>query len=242
MPLDLFDDSRARIETAAEKHAQFVIETERFIYHYVKGMIKGFDTKGAFAIQLHKPSKSEIRGRPRVLAGEIVESLRSALDYAVFALSLRNNPSMNRKHPKFVIADDKDAFVKQAKGALKHLADRELNYLEDLQPFSTNNPTLSLIRDAANKVKHRSLLKIVDKTPLELAFAEIEKKEEYEGWWCYPQEKGTALFAHGEIQVVILDRYEAKALLRDMIQSVCLVVGGFDHYMTTGSFPKVIPN
>ena len=181
-------------------------------------------------------------GRPRVLAAEIVEGVRSVLDYIVFALSLRHNPNMVPKHPKFVIADDQASFDAQAKVALKHLGDSERAFVEALQPFSTNNSMLSLIRDAANRVKHRNLLTLSDSSDLEIVFGEIADKDKYKNWWCYPQDKGTAVYARGVLKVVMLGEYDAAGLLHGMIQTGSMVVGAFDHYLTTGAFPEVVPN
>ena len=244
MASDLLEDPRARIESAADKHGQFLREAERFVYRYVKGTLRGFDARDAtqFKLQLPKPTDSCMTGRPRVLAAEIVEGVRSALDYIVFALSLRNNPEMKPRHPKFVIADDKASFDAQAKVALKHLGDSERAFVEALQPFSTNNSMLPLIRDAANRVKHRNLLTVSNSSDLEIVFGEIANKEEYKDWWCYPQDKGAAVYARGALKVVMLGGYDAAGLLQGMIQTGSMVVGAFDRYLTTGAFPDVVPS
>ena len=240
MTSDLLENPRARIESAEEKHDQFLQEVERFVYRIVKGGIKGFDERDNFTFQLPKLKDSHMSGRPQVLATEIVESVRSALDYIVFALSERNNPAMNPKYPKFVIADNRASFDTQAKEALKHLRDAERAFMEALQPFSTNNDMLSLIRDAANKVKHRKLLTVVNTSSVEVVFGEIAKKDEYRGWWCYPQDKGAAVYARrGELNVVMLEKYDAAGLLHDMIGAGSVVVEAFDRYLATGAFPKV---
>ena len=239
MTSDLLEHSRARIESAADKHDQFLQEAERFVYRYVKGMIKGFGERDNFIIRLHKQKDSHMSGKPRVLATEIVESVRSALDYIVFALSERNNPAVNPKHPKFVIADNRESFDAQAKVALKHLRDAERAFMEALQPFSTNNGMLSLIREAANKVKHRELLTVVNNSSLKIVFGEIAKKDEYSGWWCYPQDKGAAVYARGELKVSMLEKYEAADLLHGMIVTGAGVVEAFDRYLATGAFPKM---
>ena len=237
MASDLFENSRARIDSAAAKHAEFVMEAERFVYRYVKGMIKGFDPRNPdrFVLQCRKPEDSRMTDRPRVLATEIVESVRSALDYVVYALSERNQQGINPKHPKFAIADEEDVFEAQAKVALRHLGESERAFVKALQPFSMNNEILSVIRDAANKGKHRELLKVVDNSSLEIAFGEIGKRGEYEGWWCYPQKKGAAAYARGELQVVMLGRYEAAGLLQGMVQAGSMVVGAFERYEATGA-------
>ena len=242
MTNELFQDARQRIESAMDSHGQFMRESERFVYEYVKGMLIGFKEGGKFVIQLRKPSDSYMRGRPQVLAAEILESTRSALDYAVFALSARNNPEMNPKHPRFVIANDKEEFDAQAKLALKHLDENEQLFVEAVQPFSINNNLLLLIRDAANRVKHRNLLTIQNNSDLEVVFARLARKQMYKGWWCYPQDRETAIFARGDLRVLMLGKYDAVGLLEDMIDSSMKILSAFEQYLSTGAFPQVEPN
>ena len=61
-------------------------------------------------------------------------------------------------------------------------------------------------------------------------------------WWCYPQDKGAAVYARGALKVVMLGGYDAAGLLQDMIQTGSMVVGAFDRYLTTGAFPDVVPS
>ena len=236
----LLEDARTRIESAADKHAEFLREAERFVYLYVKGMLRGFDGGDDFKMQLPKPKDGYMTGRGRLLAVEIIEDIRSTLDYVVYALSLRNEPSMNPKNPKFVIADDKKSFDGQAKGALKHLTAAERGFVEALQPFSTRNEMLSLIRDAANKVKHRNLLTVEDVSKLEIVFGDLDMKEEYKKWWCYPQDKGTAVFARGELRVRMLGGYDAVGLLSAMVDTGSQIVGAVDRYLKSGTFPQIL--
>ena len=239
---DPLEGARARIESAASKHAEFLREADRFVYLYVKGMLKGFEGGEVFKIQLSHPKDSYMTGRGRLLAVEIIEGVRSALDYVVYTLSLRNDPAMNPKYPKFVIADDKKAFDAQAKGAMKHLTDVERAFIEALQPFATQNDMLSLIRDAANKVKHRNLLTIEIMSSVEIVCGNMEQKGEYKDWWCYPQEKGAAVFARGELRVRMLGEYDAVRLLEYMVDTGGKIVGAVDQYLSLGKFPEIQSN
>lgn len=114
--------------------------------------------------------------------------------------------------------------------------------MRSLQPFSMKNEMLSLIRDAANRVKHRNLLAILDSSDLKIVFGEMAKKDEFEGWWCYPQDKGAAVFAHGDRRVIMLGKYDAVRLLGAMIDTAARVVGAFDGYLACGAFAEVVPN
>ena len=133
------EDAHARIDSARDDYRALEREMARFLYKYVEGMLQRFDhATGNFVVRLRKPSDSIVRGRPRVLTAQIVENVRSVFDYLVFELSLRNNPALNRRHLKFVIADDEATFRKEAKSSLKHLTDRETAFVEELQPYRGN--------------------------------------------------------------------------------------------------------
>ena len=56
MASELLEDPRVRIESAADKHGQFLREVDRFVYRYVKGTLRGFDARDAtqFKLQLRK--------------------------------------------------------------------------------------------------------------------------------------------------------------------------------------------
>ncbi len=95
-------------------------EMDKFLYEYVKGMIKGFDRKtGSFVLQMRTPEDSSVTGNPNVLVSQILEGLRAALDYSTFAMSKRNHSDLNERIPQFVIADSKTIFNQQAKSKLK---------------------------------------------------------------------------------------------------------------------------
>ena len=86
-------------------------------------------------IHLPSPEESVITGRPKVLASEIIENLRVASDYAVFALSKKNYPTLNERDPKFVIVDNKVDFGRAGKKGLRYPTDDERKFIELLQPY-----------------------------------------------------------------------------------------------------------
>ena len=55
------------------------------------------------AIEVRHPRESIVSGVPTVLTGQIIEGLRSALDYMVFELSRRNYPDLDERLPQFVL-------------------------------------------------------------------------------------------------------------------------------------------
>ncbi len=221
MPSEL-EDAWARIEQAKANYGSLAEELDKFLYNYVKGMIKGFDEKsGNFAIQFRHPKESNIKGRPRVLVSQIVENLRIALDYMIFQLSVLNEPDLNERVPQFVIAATEPDFERQANKSLRYLTNEQSSFVEQLQPYHGNN-TLALLGKIANAGKHRRLLSIEDRTGFDIYFASIDKKDEYEDCFVYPAEKGAAVFARpkGPVIILLLNRYDAMPTLKDMIKHV----------------------
>ena len=62
---------------------------------------------------------------------------------------------------------------------------------------------------------------------------DIEGKDEIKDWWCYPQNKGMAIFARGELRILMLGKYDAEGLLRMIIETSSKIVAAFDGYLTT---------
>ncbi len=194
--MNQLQDSDDRLEAAKVDYDEFLVQLDRFLFSYIKRMWKGRDPNRAdnYVVQLPSHKDNNIAGRPRVLVGRIVESLRSALDYAVFVLSERNGHRLNARHPKFVIVDDRDTFDHAAKVALKHLTQQERSFVERLQPYH-GNVVLALIRDASNRTKHRRLLSMSHNTNLTLVLADAKDEHKYSGWWRVASDSGSAFFA-----------------------------------------------
>ena len=142
-------DAWARIDQAKENYYSLAREMNAFLYQYVKGMVKGFDREsGNFVIRLRHPKESNVTGTPRVLVAQIVENLRTALDYMIFELSVLNEPNLNERVTQFVIADSESDFERQAKRRLQHLTDEQKSFVEQIQPYHGNG-MLALLRELA---------------------------------------------------------------------------------------------
>lgn len=189
-------------------------------------MIKGFkpDTD-SFVMQLRHPKDSEVTGRPRVLVAQIVENLRSALDYMIFELSELNESSLNERVPQFIISESKEDFERQAKRPLRYLTEEQKSLVEQLQPYNGNS-ILARLREMSGPSKHRRLLSIRDNTALDIYFAEMSKREQYPDHFVYPAERGCAVFARpkGEQVIVLLDRFDAMPTLKNMIEHTSDVI------------------
>ena len=213
------EDAAARIEQAKHNYISLAEELNRFLYDYVKGMVKGFDREsGNFVLQLRHHRESNVKGRPRVLVSQIVENLRTALDYMIFQLSVLNEPHLNERLPQFVIAETEPDFQRHARTRLQYLNDEQKSFVEQIQPYR-GNKMLTLLGKMTNAGKHRRLLSIQERTGFDIYFSEMKKRDEYKDCFVYPAEKGCAVFARpkGPGTVLLMDRYDAMPTLKDMI-------------------------
>lgn len=219
-------DALARMEQAKEDYISLVREMDKFLYRYVKGMVKGLDRdSGNFVLKLRHPKESIVTGRPKVLVAQIVEHLRTALDYMIFELSVLNEPNLNERVPQFVIADSESEFESRAKNWLRYLTDEQKSFVEQIQPYHENG-MLSLLGKMAGRGKHRRLLSIRDNTGFDIYFAEMTKKDQFKDCFVYPVEEGHAIFARpkGKGVVVLMEKYDAMSLLKDMIEHTADIV------------------
>ena len=220
-------DARARIEQANDDYISFVKEMNNVWYELIGGMLKGFDGETEnYVMQLPNPRKLiEVKGKPNVFAGQVVENLRSALDYMVFELSELNDPNLKPTTPEFVIAKSESDFRRRAEKRLKHLTEEQRGFVEQLQPYR-GNWLLGVLAKMAGAGKHRRLLTIRDTTGFDIYFAPLEKQSEYQGCFGYPVGKGSAVFARpkGRLRVVLMEKYDATELLKSMIEHVGKIV------------------
>ncbi len=215
------ENALAKIDKAQQDYILFPYKINEFLYEYVKGMIEGKDQEtGDFVIQLPHPKDSILPSQLTILTGQIVENLRSALDYMIFELSVKNHPDLNERSPQFVIADNESAFERESNRGLKYLTDKQKEFVEQIQPYH-GNELLRLLRDVANISKHRQPPEIIDVTGMDIYYDELSNKELYEGAWTYPQEDGGAVFAKprssNDSGVVLMNKYDGLKTLGSMI-------------------------
>ena len=215
-------DAWTRLYRAKENYVVLTDEIAKFMYEYVKGMVRGWNPEtGGFVLQLRDPRESAMTGRPRALVVDIIEDLRAALDYMVFELSALNAPDLNEKVPQFVIADTKKEFDRQSKRWLRYLTDEQkTEFIEKLQPFN-GNPMLGTLRDIAGQSKHRRLLSLHDNSGWDIYMAEASKSQNYKDYFMYPMEKGSAIFARPKTcKIILLEKYDAMKVLKTMAEHV----------------------
>ena len=219
-------DALARLDQAKENYVSLARELNEFLYDYVKGMVNSQpDENGNFRLTLRHPKESNVRGRSVVLVSQIVENLRTALDYMIFELSLLNEPDLNERVPQFVIADSGFDFERDAKTRLRHLTTEQKSFVEQLQPYN-GNWMLALLGELAIQGKHRRLLSLRDNTGLDIYFAEITKREDYRDCFVYPMEEGNAVFAKpkGNPVFLLTEEYDAMPTLKTMIEHTADIV------------------
>ena len=91
------------------------------------------------------------------LIGEVIQSLRKALDYLVYELACFDSKSIV-ENTQFVIVDSENDFRKNM-WHLKELTGEHITMFQRLQPYNGCNWT-KLIRDLSNPDKHRTLTAI----------------------------------------------------------------------------------
>lgn len=105
------------------------------------------------------------------LIGEVIQSLRKALDYLVYELSCFDSKSIV-EHTQFVIVDSENDF-KNNLWHLKGLTGEHKAMFERLQPYKGCKWT-GLIRDLSNPDKHKTLTAIRHSTNININPANTE--------------------------------------------------------------------
>ena len=238
------EDARARIEEARTQLTELDNETDAWLRAYLGRMFEKPNPQDPRVPHIHLPNPQEsvITGRPKVLVSQIIENLRVALDYAVFALSGKNCPTLNERDPKFVIADNKAAFDRAARKGLKYLTDDERNFIELLQPYRVDPGTLSvtgLIRDAANVSKHQNLLSIRQQANFSIIRADRKDEHKYgEEWWRFPAQDGSIFFVKASgLMVVLFEQYNLLENLPRAHMLTSVLIDLFDDHLNGKPLP-----
>ncbi|HEY33431.1 MAG TPA: hypothetical protein G4O10_10065 [Dehalococcoidia bacterium] len=103
--------------------------------------------------------------RARRIIGDVIQSLRKALDYLVYELARYDSKSVVEK-TQFVIVDSEKDFKRQ-KWHLRGLTGEHIAMLERLQPYNGCNWT-KLIETLSNPDKHKTLTAIRHYTGIRL--------------------------------------------------------------------------
>lgn len=240
------EDARDRIEEARAQLTELDNETVAWLQRYLGRMFEKSNPQDPETPYVHLPSPEEsvITGRPKVLVSQIIENMRVALDYAVFALSKKNCPTLNERDPKFVIVDNEVDFARAAKKSLRYLTDDERNFIELLQPYRANpgsSSVMALIRDAANVSKHRNLLSIRQQAKVVNIIAADQKDEHKYGeeWLRFPAQNGSTIFfvKVSNFMVLLFGRYNLLETLPRAHMSTSVLIDLFDGHLNGRPLP-----
>ncbi len=239
------EDARGRIEEAKAQLSELDSEIVVWLEGYLGRMFEKSDPQDPKTphVRLPSPEEDVITGRPKVLVSQIIENMRVSLDYAVFALSKKNFPTLNERDPKFVIADSKVAFGRAAKKGLRYLTDDERNFIELLQPYHVKPDTLSvtaLIRDAANVSKHRYLLSIRQQAMVDVIAADRKDEHKYgEEWLRFPAQDGSTIFfvKVADLRVFLFGRYNLLETLPRAHALTSALIDLFDEHLNGRPLP-----
>lgn len=91
-----------------------------------------------------------------LMVGDVCNNARSALDYGLWELWLLTDPAFDQR-VYFPIFDSVGEFNKRAKRHIGNLTANQREIIEGLQPYNTENKTLSILRDLNNSDKHRRI-------------------------------------------------------------------------------------
>lgn len=162
------DDAYVRLNWAMKRLTELKSVVEAFIdreHEIAEGTIQ-INPQPGVPFQITRP-ESPIPGDVPVLLSEVIQHLRSALDYLVFQLAILDSGA-EQKQTQFPIENSPNQFGGQSKSRLKGLNTAHIAAIEKLQPYNGVNWT-RLLRDLSNPDKHRHLSTQIHNTAIELA-------------------------------------------------------------------------
>jgi len=145
------DDAFARKDRAKEH----LTELQRLCGELERRWTEAATTPQGFVVKAAKP----IPVRIRVIAGEIIEHLRAALEYLAYALAVLDagKGNFSEERIQFLIEDRPEDFRKKRPDRLQGINVAHVAFIEKLQPFNGCKWTGQL-RDLTNSHKHRMLV------------------------------------------------------------------------------------
>lgn len=230
-----FRDAFDRLDQAKTDLGSLVPALNEFERRLVQDMVRGPQPDGPdVTLRLPPPDGLRVTGRPMVLVAQIAEHSRSALDYAVAALSKTNHPDYDERATGFVIADSRPSFDQNAARGLKYLTAEQKSFIERVQPYN-GNTTLGIMRDMTNTVKHRHLLWMLNTSPLEIISMDTENSAGEDGFIACVLDGTTILARHRQPpRYAILGRYDALDLLGCIIECAEALVGAMQRSLEPG--------
>lgn len=167
--MTLLKDAQAKVARAKEQLAGLEAEFQRFSDSKPYTLRQEHDLETQEFILVYYPS-SPIPDNWPIIIGEILYNLRSALDLAVYELTVREQGAP-LKNTEFPIFDDKDLFSALKKNGdpapgsglfkIRGLSQKTRDCIESMQPYNLRQPdrvsTLLLLHEMNILDKHREL-------------------------------------------------------------------------------------
>ena len=187
----VYIDSMHHIVRAAEHWRELKDELSNDWDERTSQMGRGFDHNGDFEIRL---PDMEIAGRAQTIVADVVWHLMAALDSMVYRASIENCGDNDERATMFPIETDSEEFGRKADVHLKYLSDRQVRFIEALQPFNGNG-LLCPMKDMSKSTKHRELLAMTHADATHVYYASLTDSGKFPGHRIVPQERGRALFS-----------------------------------------------
>lgn len=164
-------NTRLKVEQATVRFGELQEQTTRFTDSELKHAEVKLNPDPGVPFSFGRPD-SPIPPTIPLLCGEVVQHLRSALDYLVYELALLDSGHVNER-TQFPIEDDEKRFWKSRRDTfLAGLSDEHVAVIEKVQPYQDVTWTRTL-RDLSNADKHRTLVITGHNTALEATLESV---------------------------------------------------------------------
>ncbi|MEP6912346.1 MAG: hypothetical protein ABI923_06305 [bacterium] len=148
------DGAYARLDRAMEHLAELKAIVLEFIdreYELAEGSVQ-FNPQGPIPLNITRPD-SPIPPKVSILTGEVVNNLRTALDYLIYQLAILDAKTV-QNGTQFPIEDTPAGFQGRSKPYLKGINASHSAKIERLQPYNGVDWT-RILRTISNPDKHR---------------------------------------------------------------------------------------
>lgn len=158
-----------------------------------------------------------------VLVGEIVQNLRAALDYLVYALATKD-AGTTQSGTQFLIEDSPQGFTGRSPRYLKGISEEHVAVIRQFQPFKGADWS-GLLRDFDNAAKHREILSV----NVDLSVGHILQLTEYRvggelDAQGAPVPQGVQMYLKGPVQILLPEGRPIIETLREIETQVGLVL------------------
>lgn len=148
----------AKIDRASAQIAGLTVDWLEFAQRAYE-VIPAPDLDGSGRRNFHLRIHEEAPLVFNVVVGEVVQHLRSALDYLLYQLLDINGAEVKASH-YFPIANDETHFLKTYRSKVKGIGDRAEQVIKDLKPYRGDVDDYWILNELSRIEKHRLLLTV----------------------------------------------------------------------------------